>query len=221
MICILGLRTYLEAFLLRKSPRGLDWESPLSTELKDKTRSEFIGTACDVSLVRDAYARVLHSGANAVNEPRFHTGDTRWTVFYSSFRDSFDTARSNETLDTVLTTAYIAKAERRLAALSTYEEDWDGEGAAAPIASSIKDASNFLKRLEPWHPRPVATLNDEGYAVLEFYDDGSNDFWGSITFLEDGQVYAYASGDGSIEGHVNDREVLRLLSNGLQITLKP
>lgn len=158
-------------------------------------------------------------GGKAPNEPHFHTGE--WNRVFRRFSDSLEVERDCETLDDVLTNSHIAKAENRLAVLATYEDDWDGEGAAAPVASTVKEAANFLKRLEPWHPRPVATLSDEGCAVIEFYDDDRQDFWGSITFLEDGRVDIYASGKSSLEGFLSDPKVLRLLSDGLQITLAP
>lgn len=194
----------------------------MSTETKEKTKAEFVGTASDINLLRESYARVLLSGSNAIAEPQFHTGDIRWSLSVARrFRDTFESARKTESLDNVLTNIYIEKAERRLSDFSTYGDDWDGEGAAAPIVDSIREASSFLKRLEPWHPRPVATLNDEGYAVIEFYDDHSNEFWGSITFLDDGCVYVYTSKTASLEGDLNAAEIHQLLSNGLQITLKP
>ncbi|MDH0873648.1 hypothetical protein [Agrobacterium pusense] len=137
-----------------------------------------------------------------------------------------DQTPSSESLDSILNNPYIEKAALRLIAFASYQEDWNGEGASAPESSSLRAAGNFLKRLEPWHPRPIAALTSEGSVVLEFYDDESDAFWGSITFVEDEKVEVYVSSDiiptgNFIEGSLKNADVLRLLSNGLQITLTP
>lgn len=195
----------------------------MSIDTLEKTDADFVGRPAE-ELLQEAFLRALASSTRNISMATFHAKSVERFLRRSSI--FADQARPWESLDSILDNVYIAKAASRLAEFSSYEEDWNGEGASAPLKESIREAGNFLRRLEPWHPRPVATLSSDGCAVLEFYDDENDRFWGAITFHGGESVEIYVSesllNEGNFfEGSLKDPAALRLLSNGLQITLKP
>ncbi|MEY9578689.1 hypothetical protein ABIE88_006265 [Bradyrhizobium diazoefficiens] len=70
----------------------------------------------------------------------------------------------------------------RLKTFADYGDDWDSRGACAPMPRAINAALRYLTFLQPWHPNPLATINREGEAVLEFDD---NDAFSSIHFRDE------------------------------------
>ena len=195
----------------------------MSIDTLEKTDAEFVGRSAN-QLLREAFLQALASSSRQIFTSTFQAkSGERFLRRSSRFADQ---TCALEPLDGILDSVYISKAADRLAEFSSYDEDWNGEGASAPLKESIREAGNFLRRLEPWHPRPVASLSSEGFAVIEFYDDENDSFWGSITFLGDENVEIYVSDSilsesNFFEGGLRDKAALMLLSNGLQITLKP
>lgn len=79
------------------------------------------------------------------------------------------------------------KAIRQLLRLSEYDYDWDGNGAAKPIAPSVKCARDFIRALSPESIIPSATLLADGNAVL--YIDRP-DLYAELEFGAD-KTYSY------------------------------
>jgi hypothetical protein len=104
-----------------------------------------------------------------------------------------------------------------------YDEDWDGEGAAKPKKGAIGGAIALLQKLQPWHPHPLATLDTEGNAVVEFRDDDTKLF-GKVRFLSANSVEMFALvGDAEpafIEGIMDTPVITKFLSDQFQITLQ-
>lgn len=117
----------------------------------------------------------------------------------------------------------IEHACARLSSFQQYEEDWDGEGGKKPNAALITAAMTFVRRLEPWHPSPTATLDAKGRPVIEFHDDDSKIF-GKVRFLDTQLVEIFAmspNDEGAlIEEPLESDKSRRFLSDELQITLR-
>jgi hypothetical protein len=111
------------------------------------------------------------------------------------------------------------------AGLKSFEklgDDWDGEGASAPSLILLDAALRFLRRLQPWHPTPSATLDWLGQPVIEFRDP-DNSFFGKIKFTSSQQVELFSASpqqENYIEGAITSIDVLRFLRNHMQITLR-
>lgn len=81
------------------------------------------------------------------------------------------------------------QTQDRLRVLSGLQKNHDGEGAAAANKASVDLAIAFLDAMKCGMPCS-ATLNDDGFAVLEF-EDRSTGFFAEVTFLPDGFVQFY------------------------------
>ena len=87
-------------------------------------------------------------------------------------------------------------ADRTVSQLLQFERlqsDWDGSGAGKPIAASLKDAREFIRRLTPESTIPMATLHADGHAVLLVT---GADAYAEIEFLGDKRLGYFARRDG-------------------------
>ncbi len=72
-------------------------------------------------------------------------------------------------------------------------ENWDGEGAALPVASSLKEAVSFVRLLGEGDMLPEPMLHASGHAGL-FWKEGN--LYADIKFLGDGRVAYYIERQG-------------------------
>lgn len=92
-------------------------------------------------------------------------------------------------------------------------EDWDGEGALAPIQESLQNAATFIFHLPRNKVAPEPLLHSYGHAGL-VWDDGST--YGEIEFLKGGTlVYFFKNGLGKHKGEmIFDKTVsIKILSS--------
>lgn len=132
-------------------------------------------------------------------------------------------ADAKQTIASVLAGTSIDHACARIKLFGNYKQDWDGEGAAAPKSELLNAALRFLRRLQPWHPTPSATLDAEGQPVIEFRD-AETSLFGKVRFVASDRVEIFAVTAGEedyCEGDLSSVDVLRFLSDCLQITLRP
>lgn len=197
----------------------------MSLDILESTDTIFVGETVQKAMMK--YRRAREPLAER-NSARRQSSSIWWAVIDGGASKPSNDLTRTEPLNPILINSFIDRALGRLEEFSAYEEDWDGEGASAPLIDAIEGAVAFLQKLEPWHPRPVATVSSEGNAVIEFYDDGDNDdYWGSVTFYDHDTVEIYLSsvlrvdGDRFFVGKLSSGEALRILSNGLQITVRP
>jgi hypothetical protein len=126
-------------------------------------------------------------------------------------------------IDSALTATDIDHACARIRSFENFDTDWDGEGAEAPNPELLNAALRFLRRLQPWHPTPSATLDAYGQPVIEFRDHDAS-FFGKVRFISQTQVALFASTgreESYIEGDLASADVLRFLSDQIQVTLQP
>jgi hypothetical protein len=126
-------------------------------------------------------------------------------------------------IDSALAATAIDHACARIRSFKSLDSDWDGEGAEAPSPALLDAALRFLRRLQPWHPTPSATLDAYGQPVIEFRDQGTS-FFGKVRFVSPTRVELFVSAgndESYIEGHLASVDVLRFLSDQMQITLQP
>ena len=76
-------------------------------------------------------------------------------------------------------------AVSQLIKMKTLKKDWDGYGAAEPIAASIQLAHNFIRRLAPESVVPKPSLHADGHVIL-FHKDGKR--YAEIEFFADGTI---------------------------------
>lgn len=81
------------------------------------------------------------------------------------------------------------RAVSQLLNLGYLEDDWDGEGAAAPNPASIRDAHRFLRSLDADGIMPMSTLHANGNALLVF---DRQDAYAEIEFLGAGEISYFA-----------------------------
>lgn len=93
---------------------------------------------------------------------------------------------------------------RRWMALSA---DWDGEGSAAPVALSLKSASDFIRLLPETIADAEPMLNANGLAGL-FWNE--NDLYADLEFLGDGRIAYFIQ-------HSNDKHKGQLHFDGEQV----
>ncbi|MGY3238148.1 hypothetical protein ACVWZ4_001195 [Bradyrhizobium sp. USDA 4472] len=129
--------------------------------------------------------------------------------------------RNSEVLDERLryqTPTGFDRGIARLRDFRGYNEDWDGNGAAAPSQTAIDRAISYVAELEPWHPAPLTTLGRDGSAILEFEEDG---MFNSITFLPDDNVELYSKADGEpsqfVSGPPNSADVNAFLTTVMNL----
>ena len=72
-------------------------------------------------------------------------------------------------------------------------ENWDGEGAGAPIPASLQDAVAFVGLLKTDDAPPEPMLNATGRAGLYWKDAG---LYADIEFLGDGRLAYYVERNG-------------------------
>lgn len=63
--------------------------------------------------------------------------------------------------------------------------DWDGEGAATPMAQSLKEAVSFVRLLDDTHALPEPMLLASGHAALNWNEGG---LYADLEFLGDGRI---------------------------------
>ena len=71
--------------------------------------------------------------------------------------------------------------------------NWDGEGAAPPVARSMKEAVSFVRLLDEGNMLPEPMLHASGHAGLFWKDDA---LYADIEFLGDGRVAYYIEHQG-------------------------
>ena len=76
---------------------------------------------------------------------------------------------------------------------SLLTENWDGEGAAAPDARSLKEAVAFIRLLGEGIVLPEPMLHASGHAGLFWKDDG---LYADMKFLGDGHLAYYIERQG-------------------------
>lgn len=107
-----------------------------------------------------------------------------------------------------------ARTKARLRMLRRLPVNHDNEGAAAPDFRSIDQALAFIDSASV-STQCLATLDDDGSAVIELKDRASGSF-GDITFKTDGTVECYQSSPGSlsrmVSGELNSSEIRLFLA---------
>lgn len=111
----------------------------------------------------------------------------------------------------------------RLRKLRQLQANHDGEGASAPIQSTIDVALNFIDKLvkyPPFHP----TLDDSGCAVIEF-EDRQSGLFADMTFRQDDKVECYCCKQGSpsqlLEGELDSKEIRTFLEDNVGVVVSP
>ena len=98
----------------------------------------------------------------------------------------------------------------RFRLLKWLDEDHDHRGASAAVASSVDAAIAFLNSIRS-SPLAAATLDDDGFAVIELKDE-SRDFFADLTFYPDGHLECYVRQQGmrsrSFEGFLTSQDFL-------------
>lgn len=93
---------------------------------------------------------------------------------------------------TFTTTARETSEQERTIALirawKQFKENWDDDGAHAPIRQSVEQASNFICALDEGLEMPEPTLHHNGRAGLFWTEDG---LYGDLEFLENGHIAYY------------------------------
>ncbi len=179
-----------------------DPEEAAQTSATTKRPSLFISSAAQQLVLRPASTGT--ADRNAV------------TQIFSDVMKGIDSVLVGTAID-------IDHACARVRAFRRFGDDWDGEGANAPRSELLDAALLFLRRLQPWHPTPSATLDSLGQPVIEFHDPDTS-FFGKIRFVSPRQVEMFAvSGQEQsyFEGELASMDVLRFLSDHMQITLRP
>jgi hypothetical protein len=125
------------------------------------------------------------------NVPSFSRSATVFDLEY--FRNSITWTAASATSKSVHSRADRTKARFRL--LRRLQRNHDGEGAAAADRESVDAAIAFLGTMQCSRPY-FATLNDDGFAVIEF-EDRLTGFFGDLTFQPDGVVQCYARQPGT------------------------
>jgi hypothetical protein len=113
--------------------------------------------------------------------------------------------------ETRLTQADIAVGQ--LCRMQELDADWDGGGAARPLAFSLKEARAFIRALAPESIIPRATLHADGHAILFLR---SADTYAELEFLGNNRIGFYARWGGdewSDEFHFDGRTLPQALSN--------
>jgi hypothetical protein len=82
-------------------------------------------------------------------------------------------------------TNQVEKAVGELRRWLTLAPDWDGEGAAAPIARSIESASDFIRLLPENVADAEPMLHANGHAGLFWNENGH---YADLEFLGDGRI---------------------------------
>jgi len=99
----------------------------------------------------------------------------------------------------------------------------DNEGAAAANHASVDAAIAFMDRMA-MHPLCLATLNDDGDAVIEFRKR-EDDLFGDITFHSGGMVQCYSRHGTApsklVEGALGSREITNFLQEHLGVDYSP
>ena len=75
----------------------------------------------------------------------------------------------------------------------SFEANWDGEGAAAPIYRCIKDAESFIRLLPKNIALPEPMLHASGNTGLFWEED---EFYADIEFLDNGRIAYYIEQNG-------------------------
>ena len=99
-------------------------------------------------------------------------------------------------VENALATRETSEQEKAIAQLrgwKLYSEDWDGDGASAPINSSLEQASKFVCALKDGAMIPEPMLHQNGKAGLFW---SSEVLYGDLEFLENGQIAYYIEKGG-------------------------
>jgi hypothetical protein len=121
-----------------------------------------------------------------LNVPSFSPSATAIDLEY--YRDTITRSATLASSKSVHNRADRTKARFRL--LRRLQRNHDGEGAAAADQESADAAIAFLGSMQCSRPY-FATLNDDGFAVIEF-EDRLTGFFGDLTFQPGGVVQCYA-----------------------------
>lgn len=93
---------------------------------------------------------------------------------------------------------------RRWTALS---DNWDGQGASAPLEQSVKEAVAFVRMLTPGIPLPDPMVHANGRAGL-FWQEGQ--LYADLEFLGDGRMAYYIERNGDKHKGVVHFDLLNL-----------
>lgn len=105
--------------------------------------------------------------------------------------------------------------EHLIATIRSFEakgQNWDGEGAAPAIASSLRAASDFVCHLDSGAEMPQPMLHADGRAGLYWSEE---DLYGELEFLSDNRIaYYFEIGNDKHKGVVvaADRPIPPVLS---------
>ena len=86
-----------------------------------------------------------------------------------------------------------SKLRQKLHSYANLEDNWDGEGAAAPIVDCIKNAVSFIRLLPDNIPLPEPMIHASGHTGL-FWGDGG--IYADIEFLHNGRIAYYIEQNG-------------------------
>lgn len=74
------------------------------------------------------------------------------------------------------------------------ESNWDGEGASAPVLSSLNEAEAFVRMISPDQPMPEPMLLPSGRAGLYWNDTG---LYADLEFTGDGRIIYYIENENT------------------------
>lgn len=81
----------------------------------------------------------------------------------------------------------------QLVRLEELDENWDGNDAAKPVPSSLKDARDFIRALAPESVMPRPALHADGHAILFLRTPHT---YAELEFLGNKRIGFYARRDG-------------------------
>lgn len=129
--------------------------------------------------LRDAAHHQARAGSSA--RPR-STADFSGEIIYIT------EGESDSLLDSARETTDREHAIAQIRSWSSLRADWDGEGAAAPIAESLADAEEFACALDHRHIAPEPMLHTSGKAGLYWRND---DLYADLEFLGSRRIAFY------------------------------
>ena len=160
-------------------PNSIDWLGGVGTAaiavMMLATSSGYITGSQDASASKGEYIfPLIYASSQALDEP---------ANFLVTGGDSeFDCLQSpRSTTEQEHTIAVLRSWEK-------YEQNWDYEGAKAPILSSLRAASRFVCLLDDSFVMPEPMLHDSGRAGLFW---GEDQLYADLEFLVNGTVAYY------------------------------
>lgn len=161
-------------------PKSIDWLGGVGTAaitvMMLATSSGYITRSQDVSASKGKYIfPPIYASSQALDEPDANFLVTGGDLEFDYLPSPRNTTEQEHTI------AVLRSWEK-------YEQNWDYEGAKAPIPSSLRAASRFVCMLDDSFVMPEPMLHDSGRAGLFW---GEDQLYADLEFLVDGTVAYY------------------------------